>query len=602
MSIQGFNVHGQEAAYGYPYLDNKPTIDTELSASSTNAVENRVVKAAIDGKAGEVVGTASGSIASFPDGADDAPVKDLVCAINPVQNLNGYDNPWPAGGGKNLLPNELGAKTLYGVTCTSASDGKITITGSGDGTNNPFFYLIGDGGHFPLLLAAGTYIISQGVTLPTDCFLRLQKTGGTTVVSIANNQTSATFTLSEDTYVNCYLRINKTANFSTAKVVEPMIRLSSIADASYAPYSNICPISGFTGCNVTRTGKNAAKLSASNVGDNQRATPTYSNSGVTLAATGTYGRMGWLIPVKKGETYYLKFNGVCSSDAGMNKKVYIASADGVWSQSTDGYIRNWDMSTTEQSYGMSFTASSDVLFFGLYVTASGSTGSITISELQLELGSSATAYEAYNGNTYAISWNTEAGTVYGGTLDVTSGVLTVYKAVKNLGDLSWYYQSASTRFYATLSGRKLEASDAALPNMLCSQYKCVSVNDFNNNATDFAIRGNTSASTIFIRDTRYTDGTALATALSGVQLVYELANPQTYQLTPTQVNSLLGQNNVWHDANGNISVTYLADTTLFIADRYTALPAIPEAPNADGTYRLKATVSGGTATYSWESV
>ena len=51
--------------------------------------------------------------------------------------------------------------------------------------------------------------------------------------------------------------------------------------------------------------------------------------------------------------------------------------------------------------------------------------------------------------------------------------------------------------------------------------------------------------------------------MSGVQLVYELATPQTYQLTPQEVKTLLGTNNVWTDI-GNVSVTYVADTKLYI--------------------------------------
>lgn len=62
--------------------------------------------------------TASGSVASFPDGADDVPLKSLVVGIEPVQDLHGYDSPWPAGGGKNLLnPNysayQLSNQYLY---------------------------------------------------------------------------------------------------------------------------------------------------------------------------------------------------------------------------------------------------------------------------------------------------------------------------------------------------------------------------------------------------------------------------------------------------------------------------------------------------------
>ena len=36
----------------------------------------------------------------------------------------------------------------------------------------------------------------------------------------------------------------------------------------------------------------------------------------------------------------------------------------------------------------------------------------------LVYGSTATEYEPYKGSTYTVNWETEAGTVYGGTLDV----------------------------------------------------------------------------------------------------------------------------------------------------------------------------------------
>ena len=38
-------------------------------------------------------------------------------------------------------------------------------------------------------------------------------------------------------------------------------------------------------------------------------------------------------------------------------------------------------------------------------------------------------------------------------------------------------------------------------------------------------------------------------------VVYELATPQTYQLTPTEVTTLLGDNTIWADT-GDVTVTY----------------------------------------------
>ena len=47
-----------------------------------------------------------------------------------------------------------------------------------------------------------------------------------------------------------------------------------------------------------------------------------------------------------------------------------------------------------------------------------------------------------------------------------------------------------------------------------------------------------------------------------VQIVYPLATPVTYQLTPQEITTLLGDNCVWADT-GDVAVEYRADPTLF---------------------------------------
>ena len=51
--------------------------------------------------------------------------------------------------------------------------------------------------------------------------------------------------------------------------------------------------------------------------------------------------------------------------------------------------------------------------------------------------------------------------------------------------------------------------------------------------------------------------------VSGLQISYLIANPQTYQLTPTEVKTLLGNNNIWADT-GDIDLTYRADLGLYL--------------------------------------
>ena len=52
-------------------------------------------------------------------------------------------------------------------------------------------------------------------------------------------------------------------------------------------------------------------------------------------------------------------------------------------------------------------------------------------------------------------------------------------------------------------------------------------------------------------------------ASNPLQIVYPLAQPTTYQLTPTEVNTLLGDNNVWADS-GDVEVVYIRDLNIAI--------------------------------------
>jgi hypothetical protein len=63
---------------------------------------------------------------------------------------------------------------------------------------------------------------------------------------------------------------------------------------------------------------------------------------------------------------------------------------------------------------------------------------------------------------------------------------------------------------------------------------------------------------LIVRDTRYTDAASFKAAMNGVQLCYELATPQTYQLSPQQVELLTGENSVWSDGGD----TYLKYVTM----------------------------------------
>ena len=98
---------------------------------------------------------------------------------------------------------------------------------------------------------------------------------------------------------------------------------------------------------------------------------------------------------------------------------------------------------------------------------------------------------------------------------------------------------------------------------------------------------------IRIRYDEFSDVSQFAAKLTemGAKLVYPLATPVEIQLDPITVQTLIGDNTIWSDANGTIELDYRADTKLFIAKNKQDIRATI-APIEDGTTASKAYSAG----------
>ena len=354
----------------YSDLSGKPTIDTALDTTSTNAVENRAVASEINSIKNDISvdGSASGDIASFSDGADNLPMLSVKTKIEPIQDLHGYDSPWPAGGGKNKFdPSILNDSEMWNY---------ITLTG---------------------FVAGASYTMSSpdapdqsDGNSPRMFFVTTNAAQSTTAVDINH----ATTNIANE---NGELKVQ----FQTRNASYPItsyhfqIEVGSTA-TSFEPYSNICPISGWTGATI-------------NVSDEDTSDPT----------------------------------------------------------------------------------------------------------------------------TYNIDWQDEAGTVYGGTLDVKNGVLSVTHA--NI-----------------------------------ASYDGETINEPWISSMDVYVAGTTPT--------------------TGAQVVYPLTTPVTYQLTPTEIRSLLGVNNVWADCGAITELKYTRDLNLCINDIIARIEAL-EGANSSRSLSLSPTLT-----------
>jgi hypothetical protein len=213
-----------------------------LAGTETTYTPSEMAPAILDAIPTE---TASGNPINITDAAA-YPAVSCVTTLEPVQDLHGYDKPWPAGGGKNLLPMTAESQTINGVTFTVNDDGVISVQGTA--TESIIFYMFNT-----TPLPNNNYILTVGeITVENGSggiYASTENDGGGT--RLASGVKSGAVNISN--VIGCvWVYLQNGAIISGT--IKPMVRLASVADATYEPYSNICPISGHTGVELKHSG------------------------------------------------------------------------------------------------------------------------------------------------------------------------------------------------------------------------------------------------------------------------------------------------------------------------------------------------------------
>lgn len=537
------------------------TVDSAMSGSSTNPVQNKVITEALALKQNAtdsnlqttddtIVGAINeheGDIGSLKSGlttldnevngdattypyADVITIEDAVpsnladCSvkIEPVQDLHGQSAPYVGGAGKN--------KAYVNI-----NSGETSLTEIKDNDNN----VIGvnaDVGAAGVVITVkmATVSIENGKTYtlsgsPNDKGNNTYRLDVRTQVQgqLYNNWNeidNPTITATEDVTLDIYLRI--AANYAVNNLVfRPQIEEGSTA-TTFAPYTNICPISGHTEASVQRDGVNLFnKATAVN-------NKTVGNDGAEKADSGCF--CSDYIPIKTNNTYYL------SNVFGENW----ANA-GCLYDSSKTFIRKFTISGSGSAVSGSYTVSDTN---AAYIRINGMLTSID--EVQVELGSSATDYEPFKGKTYTIALGD---TYYKGLLDVDTGVFTSYNVKRLLNDPDKWISTSGNIVYKyneEFTDRKQYASDS-YAGVFTSFISIDPSSQYTGRwqASDsnyFGIRDDNSLITLEQLKTRASAG--------DLSICYELATPFTVQLTPQQIQLLKGQNTLTA-STGQISVT-----------------------------------------------
>ena len=141
----------------------------------------------------------------------------------------------------------------------------------------------------------------------------------------------------------------------------------------------------------------------------------------------------------------------------------------------------------------------------------------------------------------------------------------------DLGSVQWTRTSVSGHY---VFASPAIAGKALNHNFLCSGYPNRRTD--RNHLTDktCGLYNNTTAmNRICVRDDSYADAAAFKAAMSGVQIVYELAQPLTYTLAPAELRTMQGENAFWTDCEA-VEIEYVRDTGTVIENGDAALRSL----------------------------
>ena len=489
---------GSSAAVEISGTPEAPKINFTIPRGDTGEVSEAELQAALLDKADVITDTASGAIASFPDGAA-APVKALTVAVEPVQDLHGYDAPWPSGGGKNKFNGSF-QRGYYAF-----ADGSFAISD---------YWLT----TYKIPCRGNTYYTASASERLTRWQGFVWFDENNSYISTTNLNDNRNIGYSAQSPANAAYLVFNIAGYpgTTSPILPTDVTKFQIEEGrtatAWTPYSNICPITGHTGADVVRTGKNLLSphlYTGMEYNPTIGATVTLADNPVqltdngdgtfSLTTTQTWQCYTIIVPVKSGISYAVSY-GFSSTGQGGRSWGYLDKDFKV--------ITKYNSTDQNASYSSVWQPQDGAYMYFVISNRGTASATITVTNPQVEIGSSASTYESYRGQPYHLPFGQ---TVYSGQFDVVEGKMYARP----------YYPSYNGE---TLVGPWISSMD------------------------------------------KYEEG---ATPTTGAQVVDMGGAVTEISLTPEEIETLKGTNNFWSDA-GDVSVEYRADTKLYIEKKITA--------------------------------
>ena len=444
--------------------------------------------------------------------------KSTILSVEPIQDLHGYDKPWVGGAGKNKFNDEPNWKNGYYLDASGHEISNVEYRYTQE------YMPVVESSIYALSLNKNTSA-NVGVTAclynSSNQFLERK------VPIVGTTETGRLTGLLQTTAQTKYIRVSIPVDSDTCQLEE------GSSSTPYEPYENICPISGRTEIGILGCGKNLVDTS------------TFLN--------GFYDGNDW---------NFVSHNNYRSF------KVFVKSGTWVLSTSESVGLRRIEIDGITSSYNEDITTFSITVSKDCYIGVSITKPSDSTT-FQLEYGSQSTEYTAYqSSNNVTIAFGQ---TVYGGTLDVENGVLTINKAYAEFdgsNDENWDRGGTTNNIYFTLSGFS-DCIAESTTIILCNRLSYAGISS---TTTNIGCQFNPSSvlrlrykldNTLTVSDLR----TWLSS--NNLQLVYPIT-PITINLTPHTIKLLEGVNNISTDGD-KITLTYRDGSVATLGDLTSAV-------------------------------
>ena len=294
---------------------------------------------------------------------------------------------------------------------------------------------------------------------------------------------------------------------------------------------NVRPITGWTGAQLTRCGKNLLNPKIDT--DNYYAPYASTNADGSITVSNESSSKVYPVTVwtrLPSGTYTAKFTRISGSDS---LEVYLQCND------------SSDYSSNIATLGVkTFTLSEETQMRVMLIAEPSASYTASI---QIEQGSTATAYESYQeGDTFTVDFGQ---TVYGGTLDWSTGLLTVDRASAQFMPATMYsYGSAG---YSVLQSSIIQQEAAtqdfySICNRFKRNYAWQRDDEYYYVTGEYIYVFSNRWTTIEEAKTWFTDNPTI--------MVYKLATPITIALDPEKIVALSGVNTVYSNT-GDTTVT-----------------------------------------------